>query len=186
MKNIIIIGVGRTGKTTLSKLIKDKYYTYNVLHSDAIKWGMIRAEDRETYFRNNIGEQIKFERSEYFQKVLLELFNYSCTLNSYILESGQLEPKIISKIVDRSKTSVICLTHGNLTSKDILNLCLNNDTSEDWTFNMERSKLEAHCNEWYRMNEFFKEECDKHNILNINTSTNRDRVLEAIISRINN
>lgn len=29
MKNIIIIGIGRAGKTTLSNMIKDKWNQYN-------------------------------------------------------------------------------------------------------------------------------------------------------------
>ena len=30
MKNILIMGIGRAGKTTLSKMIKDKYNSYNL------------------------------------------------------------------------------------------------------------------------------------------------------------
>ena len=37
MKNILIFGIGRTGKTTLSNLIKSKYKSYNLIHSDSIK-----------------------------------------------------------------------------------------------------------------------------------------------------
>lgn len=50
MKNILIMGIGRAGKTTLSKMIKDKYNSYNLLHSDSLKWAMIRAKDQEAYF----------------------------------------------------------------------------------------------------------------------------------------
>ena len=31
MKNILIMGVGRAGKTTLSKLLKDKYNSYSLI-----------------------------------------------------------------------------------------------------------------------------------------------------------
>lgn len=44
MKNIVIIGVGRAGKTTLSNMIKDKWNQYNLIHSDSIKWGIIRGK----------------------------------------------------------------------------------------------------------------------------------------------
>ena len=36
MKNIVIIGVGRAGKTKLSNMIKDKWNEYNIIHSDSI------------------------------------------------------------------------------------------------------------------------------------------------------
>ena len=75
MKNVLIIGIGRAGKTTLSKMIKDKINSYNLIHSDSLKWAMIRAKDEEQYYRTNVDKQKEFEHGEYFQKTLLELFN---------------------------------------------------------------------------------------------------------------
>lgn len=48
MKNILIMGIGRAGKTTLSKMIKDRYLNFNLIHSDSLKWALIRAQDKET------------------------------------------------------------------------------------------------------------------------------------------
>ena len=31
MKNILIMGIGRAGKTTLSNIIKEKYNEYNII-----------------------------------------------------------------------------------------------------------------------------------------------------------
>ncbi len=50
MKNILIMGIGRAGKTTLSKMIKDRYKSYNIIHSDSLKWAMIRAKNEESYY----------------------------------------------------------------------------------------------------------------------------------------
>lgn len=63
MKNILIMGIGRT---TLSKMIKDKYNSYNLTHSDALKWAMIRTKDEEQDYRKNIEKQKEFERGAYF------------------------------------------------------------------------------------------------------------------------
>ncbi len=48
-ENILIMGIGRAGKTTLSKIIKDKIDSYNLIHSDALKWAMIRTKNKEKY-----------------------------------------------------------------------------------------------------------------------------------------
>ena len=32
MKNILIMGIARAGKTTLSEMLKDKYNSYNLIH----------------------------------------------------------------------------------------------------------------------------------------------------------
>ena len=40
-KNILIMVIGRAGKTTLSKMLKYKINIYNLIHSDALKLAMI-------------------------------------------------------------------------------------------------------------------------------------------------
>ena len=61
MKNILIMGIGRAGKTTLSNMIKEKYPQYNLIHSDIIKWALIRSEGKEQYYRENVKEQKQFD-----------------------------------------------------------------------------------------------------------------------------
>lgn len=68
MKNILIMGIGRAGKTTLSEMIKNKYKNYSLIHSDSLKWAMIRAEEKEQFYRTNVDKQKAFEHSIYFQK----------------------------------------------------------------------------------------------------------------------
>jgi adenylate kinase family enzyme len=74
MKNILIMGIGRAGKTTLSKMIKNKWNGYNIIHSDSLKWAMIRAKGKEPYYREHVEEQKEFEHSDFFQRTLLEHF----------------------------------------------------------------------------------------------------------------
>lgn len=90
MKNILIMGIGRSGKTTLSEMLEDKYNNYSLIHSDSLKWALIRAENKEDYYRANVDRQNEFERGEYFQRTLLEFFNSSVLTDKnnygYILE----------------------------------------------------------------------------------------------------
>ncbi len=188
MKNIIIMGIGRAGKTTLSKMIKDKYNSYNLIHSDSLKWALIRAENKEEYYRENVDKQSEFEHSEYFQKALLEFYNsqirkdekeYGC-----ILESGQLHPKYVKEMIDFDNTIVICLGLGNLNQDEIVDLCIKYDTEKDWTYGLGREYLEEHAKHWYNCNEMLKQECPKYGIQYIDTSRNREEVLKEILSRI--
>lgn len=94
MKNILIMGIGRAGKTTLSNMIKDKQNSYNLLHSDSLKWAIIRAKDKEDYYRKNVDIQKEYEHGEFFQRTLLELYKslikkdmVTCQkVDNYILE----------------------------------------------------------------------------------------------------
>lgn len=79
VKNIIIMGVGRAGKSTLSKMIKDLYPQYDVVHADAIKWGIISAQGKEPELRKDIRKQMEWEKSKFFQNVLIEMFVHNVT-----------------------------------------------------------------------------------------------------------
>lgn len=188
MKNILIMGIGRAGKTTLSEMIKSKFPNYNLLHSDCIKWGIIRAKGKEEYYRNHVEEQKEWEHSKEFQKILLQIFN-SCieddVLHSgYILESGQLEPKQVKEMIDFEKTIVICLGHGSLLQKDIIALCRKNDTPQDWSYKETDKNLEEHAKKWSEMNQLLKKECPQYGIQYIDTSKDRKKTLKSILEEI--
>ena len=188
MKNILIMGIGRAGKTTLSKMIKDKYNSYNLIHSDSLKWALIRAENKEEYYRENVDEQKEFEHSEYFQRALLEFYNSQIRKDDKkygsILESGQLHPKIVKEMIDLNRTIVICLGLGNLTKDEIVNLCIKYDKEKDWTYRLPKEYINKHAESWYEHNEMLKIECPKYGIEYIDTSKDRENILKNILDKI--
>lgn len=187
-KNILIMGIGRAGKTTLSKMIKDKVNSYNLIHSDSLKWAIIRAKNQEEYYRENVDIQKKFEHGEYFQRVLLEFYNSLIRKDTngygYILESGQLHPKIVNEMIDFDNTIVVCLGLGNYSVEDMVNQCIKYDTEESWTYGLSREYLTKHASDWYNANEMLKKECPKYNITYIDTSKNREMVLKDTLEKI--
>ena len=188
MKNILIMGIGRAGKTTLSKMIKDKCNSYNLIHSDALKWAMIRAKDEEQYYRKNVDKQKEFEHGEYFQRALLELYNSLIREDTkeygYILESGQLHPKIVKEMIDFDNTIVLCLGLGNFKPDDIVNQCITYDTEESWTYGLSKEYLLEYAKDWYNCNEMLKIECPKYGIKYIDTSKDRKEILVKILNDI--
>lgn len=188
MKNVLIIGIGRAGKTTLSRMIKDKINSYNLIHSDSLKWAMIRAKDKEEYYRANVDEQKKFEHGDYFQRTLLELYNSLIKKDTrgygYILESGQLSPRIVKEMINFDNTIVVCLGLGDLNVEDMVNQCIEYDKKEDWTYGLSREYLRKHAEDWYNKNKMLKEECPKYGIKYFDTSKNRVEILNNILDEI--
>lgn len=188
MKNILIMGIGRAGKTTLSKMIKDKYNSYNLIHSDSLKWAMIRAKGQEKYYRENVDKQKEFEHGEYFQRTLLELYNSLVGKDKkqygYILETGQLHPKIVKEMIDFDNTIVLCLGLGEFTPEDMVNQCITYDTEESWTYGLPREYILEHARDWYKNNEMLKMECPKYGIKYIDTSKNRIETLDKILEEL--
>lgn len=190
MKNVLIMGTGRAGKTTTSKMLKEKYKEYNLIHSDSIKWGLIRGANKEEYFNTHIEEQKEFEHGEYFQRALLEIFKSLCNKNkdknqyAYILESGQLSPKIVNELIDFDKTIVVCLGLGDFNTEDVINLCREHDTEQDWSYNMPYEDLKAHAEKWIETNEIFKRDCPKYGIKYYDTTKDREKVLQQVLDSI--
>ena len=190
MKNILIFGVGRAGKTTLSRILKEKYPRYNLIQSDSIKWGIITAKGLEEEYTKYVEKQKEFEHGELFQNILLEIFNYCIEDDKnqfgYILESGQLNVKNIASKIDFNKTAVICLGHGELDKQGIIKLCRKYDTKEDWSYYETDEDLDKHAEKWSEMNKEIEEECKRYNIKYIDTSKDRKQALNDAFKYISN
>lgn len=188
MKNILIMGIGRAGKTTLSKMLKDRVNSYNLVHSDSLKWAMIRAKNQEKHYRENVDKQKEFEHGEYFQRTLLEFFKSSVSKDKknygYILESGQLHPKIVSEMIDFENTIVVCLGLGDYSLNDMVESCIEHDTPEDWSYGLSKEYLREHAKDWFAANEMLKTECPKYGIKYYDTSKNRVETLNTIMEEI--
>ena len=116
MKNVLIIGVARAGKTTLGNMIKDEFNQYNIIHADSIIWGIIRGTGREEYYTKNIKARKELVHSDKFQRIILEIYKSSIKQDTKnygtILESGQLEPKYAKELLDMGNLICVCLGHG--------------------------------------------------------------------------
>ena len=143
--------------------------------------------DAANYIKN-IDKQKEFEHGEYFQRTLLELYK-SLIRNDkegygYILESGQLQPKIVKEMIDFNNTIVLCLGLGNLTAEDMTKQCIKYDTKESWTYSLSKDYLLEHAKDWYNCNEMLKKECPKYGIRYIDTSTDREKILSEILEKL--
>lgn len=190
MKNILIIGVARAGKTTLGNMIKDEYNQYNIIHADSIVWGFIRGTGNEEYYTNNVKARKELVHSEKFQRIILEIYKDAVKQDKkgygIILETGQLEPKYARQLIDEGKgnTLCVCLGHGSLDKQGIMDLCRKYDKPEDWTYNASEERLSANAEKWNEKNILVKTECLSYGIEYIDTSEDRQGVLKSILRRI--
>lgn len=86
MKNVLIIGVARAGKTTLGNMIKDEFNQYNIIHADSIIWGIIRGTGREEYYTQNVKARKELVHSDKFQRIILEIYKSSIHQDTKIME----------------------------------------------------------------------------------------------------
>lgn len=189
MKNIIIMGVGRAGKTTLSKMLKNLYPQYDVIHADAIKWGIIRAQGQESEFRKNIEKQMEWEKSAFFQDVLIEIFAHNIKNNHtpLILETGQL---YLENLINHPKynvikecTDILVLGIGRKTGQQRVQECKAHDTEIDWTYGIPDEILSDYSVDWEAQDLQRIKECEKYGILYYDTSGDRIQTLNEICQK---
>lgn len=189
MKNIIIMGVGRAGKTTLSKMLKETCPQYDVIHADAIKWGIIRAQRKEPEFRKNIAKQMEWEKSAFFQDVLIEIFAHNIKNNHtpLILETGQLYLENLIKHpkynVIKESTDILVLGIGTKTSQQRAQACKKYDTEIDWTYGIPDEILFNYSVDWEVQDLQRIKECEHYGILYYDTSGDRMKVLNQICQK---
>lgn len=191
MRNIIIMGVGRSGKTTLSKLFKEVDPECNIIHSDAIKWGIIRANGDEPKFREDILKQMEWEKSGYLQDVLIEMFVHHIR-NHYepvVLETGQVYLDYLLhhpayKYI-KGTTDIIVLGTGGKNKDERARDCRRHDLETDWTYKISEQELSDYASDWEKQDLCRIEECRQYHIPYYDTSGDRAKILNDICRKYN-
>lgn len=183
LKNILILGVGRAGKTTLSKRIREKYSKYNLVHADSIRNAILSNLD-EKY----IEDFMDYQSNEFFQKVLLDFIDDQTKqgLGKYgtILDGAQILPSVLSRYKNLNNTIVVYLGHGNIREDEIFQFIREFDKETDWTYSKTDEELRKEI-EWFdKKNQFLLKECEKYGFKYIDTHDNRKEVLEEVFNDI--
>lgn len=183
MKNILILGVARAGKSTLSRMIKCKYQNYNLLHTDSVRSAFLKLLP-ERY----IAEFRDYENNVFFQDFLLEYFasqiRQSRGICNYIMEGAQILPKKVYENIDLNNTIIIFLGHGKLSAKEIFELCRKNDNELDYSYKKTDTELLEYAKDWEKKNELIKSECKKYGFKYVDTSIDRKNILNQIFKDI--
>lgn len=78
MKNICIVGIPRSGKSTLSKIIKSKYPEMNMISFEAIRNGFIKSQPEL-----NMENRNSLARQEILPEFLVEFTYWNQIITSY-------------------------------------------------------------------------------------------------------
>ena len=181
MKNIIILGHARSGKTTLSKMIANRF-NYNLLTFDNLVTSFQKCFPqigiRHTYSKEN---------SEILSPFVVKLVN--CMVSNYperphIFEGSHVFPENIHNKLDKEKFKIICLGCPSLTNIEFLNSIRKFDTEDEWTNGLKDEELLSFCSKWVETCKALSSQCKKINIAFFDTSNHRQKTLEAIVSQL--
>lgn len=182
MKNIILTGVPRSGKTTISKKILNEFKNYSLIQGDVITSSYVNMCGLRKDTKN---EFVELNMSEAYQMVL-DFFNNSIEFEpnlNYVLDYHSLKIEDIIKYL-KNGYLVIVFGYPDATIEELVENTIKYDEKHDWTYTESVRKLELYFDIWIKDSNNYKEDCMKNNIKFVNVSKNREDVLNNLLDWI--
>lgn len=181
MKNIYIVGVPRSGKTTLSKMIKERLPIYNQFSFEAIRNGFIESQP-ELDMGNRKSEARKNILPKHF--VTFAHWNNEILSLPSLVEGSFCSISDLYSLIDENDY-IICLGLGCRSLIEIIDGIKKHDTEIDYTKDWDQEKLRKHFYDIVEHDKDNFEYCQTHNIKYYDTFENRQEIFEQIIHDIN-
>ncbi len=180
MKNIYILGVPRSGKTTFSILLKKELEDYSLISLDAVR----------NAFHYSLPELEMINRQSYSRKNILPRYiaefvhwNHDISKNACIVEGGIINlDDIIGEI--RNDDIVICFGHGNHSLEEVVEKIQEYDTKEDYTYGWSKEKLMNHYYDLSDTDLENKKICLQKKYYYIETFENREQTFSKLLKEI--
>ena len=183
MKNIIIYGSGRSGKSTLARIIKNKW-GHNWFPLDPLReiYDVVLNEDSKNDWTNDISVLTK-KWSNVFNTAITQFAKEVNGFNEFfVFEAWGIDLESLLPKIDINKFIIIGMGYPNISTDEKLNQMLEYETTADWTKELslqEKQKIVKHlCNE----DKYIKAQINKFNIPFFDTSFEREKVYDDIIN----
>ncbi|MCL2773824.1 MAG: hypothetical protein FWD71_10785 [Oscillospiraceae bacterium] len=202
MKNIIIVGPGRNGKTTLAKKINDEL-NYFVINLDKlmtvfdraypqldvrIGWNYDKATANVAPF---LGHFLGIFSSCDGMADDLNLRKHAVKGNRFVLEGGHFDFEKILPILKtygieelKDRFILIGLAQNKKTAEEFFSDLRRYDTEDEWTYGMDDNKLKEFSEMMILFNQEMTDHLVKYGFTIYDTSTEREQVFDKIIEDI--
>lgn len=180
MKNIYIIGVPKSGKSTLSKVIKSKYPEMNIISFEAVRNGFIKAQPNL-----NMENRNSKARQEILPQFLIEFVHWNRIISSYgnIVEGSFSNIQTIVELAN-NEDIIVCLGLGRRNIQEIVNGIKKYDDENDYTKNWTEEQIKKHFYDIAEKDSENYELCKKYNLEYFDTYNNRQDVFSYILEYI--
>ena len=184
MKNIIILGVARAGKTTLAIMIKEKYPNYNIINGDCVRNAFEKVLPKEHINHTNGNGMVKK-----FPEFCSKLFEYEIKEHhnhfNYIFESCDISPIQVKKYFNIDNTIVLFLGYPKLTVDETIYNYRKYADENDYMVKKTSSEIMKRASMWNLKSKEIQKECLKYKIKFIDVSYNRSNIFKKLIKELN-
>ena len=199
MKNIIIAGYGRAGKTTLARKINEElgYFVINIDKLIAtfhgaypqlnIKFGVNPTDSLAPFLGHFLGI---FSSSDGIANQL-HLRAHAVEGNRFVIEGGHFNFDKIMPVLKmygieelKDRFILIGLMQNRKTADEFFNDLKKYDTEDDWTYDMDDDALRDFSEEAIASNREMTDHLVKYGFTLYDTSTEREKVFDQILEDI--
>ena len=191
MKNIIIWGVPRCGKSTLAQMIRQAF-GHSVIQMDAMKsvYDVIRPED-------NISapEMTDYSEAKLMAKMVTRLIQCLSWGNDrgefHVYEGVSFDMEAILPALPKEKFPVsldnfiiICMGYAEISPEEKVKEVIQYETARDWTSRESPASKLAHFRAYCEESKIVKKTAERLGLKYFDVSSNRDKVLDEIMRYI--
>lgn len=183
MKNILILGICRTGKTTFSKMIQKEFRDYQIIEVDTIISSLQKTVPNVPI--GFIHDNLKENRLPEFLNLLIQKnINKNGKELGFIINGDSILPEDLFKYFDLKDMIVYYFVTEKLSPEQILDNCRKFDSQEEWTTRRSDEKLLNHFKFYKDIEKKIISDCKKYNIKCIDTSLNRKIILSQLLDEV--
>lgn len=183
MKNIAIFGASRAGKSTLARMLNEKYPHYHIISGDSI-----RCAFQYELPQNEINKYGGRGMKEDYTRFCASLFKNQAKRNkiffNYIFDSCDISVANALKYFKDENTIVIFLGYSKITKEEALSNYRKYEQKDDWTSDRTDIELLEHAEHWIENSKIFENDCKLNNLKYVDTSFNRNEILENLAKEI--
>lgn len=189
-KHIIIAGVPRSGKSTISQQIS-KIYGYQHICMDSIIAGFERTFpelgiDTEANVSPYDNLQTISRKIAPFIRAMIDSGEYNELDYGMVIDVYQLLPQDYIKYIDRSICDIYYFITSDVTYEERFELLKRYDTSNDYTFHISDEENKESCITLVEVSKLIKEQCLQYGLPYYETSKNRSDIINWFIISLKN
>ena len=186
MYNIIIAGVPRAGKSTMSNILSRKF-GYQHVSMDAIiggietvfpelgiKWWPCESEELAVL-------RIASEKTALIVKSMLETEEYDEFQSGMVIDVVQILPEHFVKHLSDKNCDIAYLLTADVSAEERFAIHRKHDTEKDYTYKFTDEQMTWHCNYIVERSKLLKEQCITYDLQYFETARNREKALEDCI-----
>jgi len=183
--NIIIAGIPRAGKSTISHILSKKF-GYQHVSMDSINAGFEKVFPElgiDTSSDMPSMEKLRKISSKIalFIKAMMDSGEYDEFQPGMVLDVYQLLPEDYMKYLHGGNCEIFYFITSDVTPEERFSILKTYDTEKDYTFNKPEYELREGCVELVEESKFIKDQCIKYNLTYYETAKKREEVFEQFV-----